>query len=155
MEVSKKAAEKGIRIVPIGCSGIDKPTEFLCRNIALATNGTYTFLTNHSGVGGTHIEPSTDGYKVESFREVLVRVARLMSITPIVRNSSHLNRSNKLTPIYRSSILTERKIRYSLIARSIQLKRSWNWKFCCIRTRRMVCFTSRVREKLPKYLLPM
>lgn len=82
MEVTKKAAEKGIRIVPIGCSGIDKPTEFLCRNIALATNGTYTFLTNHSGVGGTHIEPSTDGYKVESFREVLVRVARLMSITP-------------------------------------------------------------------------
>lgn len=82
MEASKKAAEKGIRIVPIGCSGIDKPTEFLCRNIALATNGTYTFLTNHSGVGGTHIEPSTDGYKVESFREVLVRVARQMSITP-------------------------------------------------------------------------
>lgn len=82
MEVSKKAAEKGIRIVPIGCSGIDKPTEFICRSIALSTNGTYTFLTNHSGIGGSHIEPSTDGYKVESFREVLVRVARLMSITP-------------------------------------------------------------------------
>ncbi len=82
MEVSKKAAEKGIRIVPIGCSGIDKPTEFICRSIALSTNGTYTFLTNHSGIGGSHIEPTTDGYKVESFREVLVRVARLMSITP-------------------------------------------------------------------------
>lgn len=82
IEVSKKAAEKGIRIVPIGCSGIDKPTEFICRSIALSTNGTYTFLTNHSGIGGSHIEPSTDGYKVESFREVLVRVARLMSITP-------------------------------------------------------------------------
>mgnify|MGYP006147114331 FL=1 len=82
LEVSRKAAEQGIRIVPVGCSGIDKPTEFLCRTIALTTNGTYTFLTNHSGVGGTHIEPSTNGYKVESFREVLVRIARLMSITP-------------------------------------------------------------------------
>ena len=79
---TKIAAEKGIRIVPVGCSGIDKPTEFLCRNIALATNGTYTFLTNHSGIGGTHIEPSTDGYKVESFRDVLVRISKLMSITP-------------------------------------------------------------------------
>ncbi|MFN5912618.1 MAG: T9SS type A sorting domain-containing protein [Bacteroidota bacterium] len=81
-EATKRAAELGIRIVPIGCSGIDKPTEFLCRSIALATNGTYTFLTSHSGVGGDHIEPSTDGYKVESFREILVRIARSMSITP-------------------------------------------------------------------------
>lgn len=82
MEASKLAAKMGIKIVPVGCSGIDKSTEFLCRSIALATNGTYTFLTNHSGVGGTHIEPSTDGYKVESFREILVRVSRSMSITP-------------------------------------------------------------------------
>lgn len=81
-EVTRLAAKMGIKIVPVGCSGIDKSTEFLCRSIALATNGTYTFLTNHSGVGGSHIEPSTDGYKVESFREILVRVARLMSITP-------------------------------------------------------------------------
>jgi len=82
LEVSKLAAKMGVKIVPVGCSGIDKSTEFLCRSIALATNGTYTFLTNHSGVGGSHIEPSTDGYKVESFREILVRVSRLMSITP-------------------------------------------------------------------------
>ena len=82
MDVSQLAAKMGIRIIPVGCSGIDKSTEFLCRSIALATNGTYTFLTSHSGVGGTHIEPSTDGYKVESFREILVRIARSMSITP-------------------------------------------------------------------------
>lgn len=82
MEASKLAAKMGIKIVPVGCSGIDKSTEFLCRSMALATNGTYTFLTSHSGVGGSHIEPSTDGYKVESFREILVRVSRSMSITP-------------------------------------------------------------------------
>ncbi len=81
-QVIHLAAKMGVKIVPVGCSGINKPTEFLCRSIALATNGTYTFLTNHSGVGGSHIEPSTDGYKVESFRDVLVRISRLMSITP-------------------------------------------------------------------------
>jgi hypothetical protein len=80
-DVATLAASMGVRIVPVGCSGITKSTEFLCRSIALATNGTYTFLTNHSGVGASHIEPSTDGYKVESFRDVLVRVARQMSIT--------------------------------------------------------------------------
>ena len=82
LEVAKLAAKMGVKIVPVGCSGITKSTEFLCRSVALATNGTYTFLTNHSGVGGSHIEPSTDGYKVESFRDILVRVSRLMSITP-------------------------------------------------------------------------
>lgn len=82
LEVAKLAAKMGVKIVPVGCSGITKSTEFLCRSIALATNGTYTFLTNHSGVGGSHIEPSTDGYKVESFRDILVRLTRLMSITP-------------------------------------------------------------------------
>lgn len=81
-ELCRKAAEKGIKIIPVGCSGINKATEFICRNIALATNGTYTFLTKHSGIGGSHIEPSTDGYKVESFRDVLVRIAKTMSITP-------------------------------------------------------------------------
>lgn len=82
LEIAKLAAKMGVKIVPVGCSGITKSTEFLCRSIALATNGTYTFLTNHSGVGGSHIEPSTDGYKVESFRDILVRLTRLMSITP-------------------------------------------------------------------------
>lgn len=82
LEVAKLAAKMGIKIVPVGCSGINKSTEFLCRSIAMATNGTYTFLTNHSGVGGSHIEPSTDGYKVESFRNILVRLTRLMSMTP-------------------------------------------------------------------------
>jgi len=40
-----KAAEKGVRIVPLACSGVDKSTEYILRSFALATNGTYTFLT--------------------------------------------------------------------------------------------------------------
>lgn len=72
--VTKKAAEKGIRIIPVTASGIDKSAEYLMRSLALCTNGTYTFLTNHSGIGNSHIEPTTDSYKVELFNDLLVRL---------------------------------------------------------------------------------
>ncbi|MEM6264109.1 MAG: VWA domain-containing protein [Bacteroidota bacterium] len=68
------AAQKGIRIIPVTGSGIDKGTEYLMRCMALATNGTYVFLTDHSGIGGSHIEPSTDEYKVETLNELLIRL---------------------------------------------------------------------------------
>lgn len=72
--VTAQAAKKGIRIVPLTCSGIDKSAEYLMRSMALATNGTYAFLTNHSGVGGSHIAPTTDKYDVETLNKLLLRV---------------------------------------------------------------------------------
>jgi len=68
------ASQKGIRIVPVTCSGIDKQTEFLMRSLALATNGTYVFLTDDSGIGDAHIAPSTDEWKVETLNDLLIRV---------------------------------------------------------------------------------
>lgn len=68
------ASAKGIRIIPVTGSGIDKSVEFLMRSLALATNGTYTFLTDDSGVGGSHIAPSTDSYKVEKLNDLMVRL---------------------------------------------------------------------------------
>lgn len=73
-QLTLQAAAKGIRIIPIACSGTDKSTEFLLRSIALATNGTYTFLTNHSGVGNAHIEPTTDKYEAELLNSLLQRL---------------------------------------------------------------------------------
>ena len=73
-QLTLKAAAMGIRIVPVACSGTDKSTEFLLRSMALATNGTYTFLTNHSGVGNSHIEPTTDKYEVELLNNLLQRI---------------------------------------------------------------------------------
>lgn len=70
----KLAAKKGIRIIPIASSGVDKTTEYLMRAFALATNGTYVFLTDHSGVGGSHIKPSTDKYDVELLNDLLLRL---------------------------------------------------------------------------------
>jgi hypothetical protein len=73
-QLISRAAAKGVRIIPIACSGTDKPTEFLLRSMALATNGTYTFLTNHSGVGNAHIEPTTDKYEIELLNGLLQRL---------------------------------------------------------------------------------
>lgn len=72
--LTKKAAAKGIRIIPIAASGIDKSTEYLMRAMALETNGTYLFITNHSGIGNNHIEPSTESYKVEMLNDLILRV---------------------------------------------------------------------------------
>jgi hypothetical protein len=70
----REAARLGIRIVPVTASGIQKDTEFLMKFFGLATNGTYIFLTDHSGIGGKHLEPTTDEYKVELLNDLLVRI---------------------------------------------------------------------------------
>jgi len=70
----QKAAEKGITIIPIAASGIDKPTEFLLRFMSITTNGTYTFLTNDSGVGNDHITPTVGPYTVEYLNNLMVRL---------------------------------------------------------------------------------
>lgn len=76
-EVNKyidKAAELGIRIIPVASSGIDKSTEYLLRVMAQATGGTYTFLTNDSGIGGDHIEATVGAYNVEKLNDMMVRI---------------------------------------------------------------------------------
>lgn len=78
----RQAAEKGIRIVPLACSGVDKSTEYILRAFAMATNGTYTFLTDHSGVGNAHIAPSTDKYKVEHMNDLILRLILQYSYYP-------------------------------------------------------------------------
>jgi hypothetical protein len=80
--ISLQAAAKGIRIVPLVASGINKGTEYLMRSIALATNGTYAFLTDDSGIGGSHLKPSTDSYEVETLNDLLVRVIKSYTYMP-------------------------------------------------------------------------
>ncbi|WP_240762509.1 vWA domain-containing protein [Paenibacillus thalictri] len=67
------AAEKGIRIIPIASSGVDKNTEMLLRIIDILTGGTYIFLTDHSGIGDSHIEPTIGDYQVELLNKLLVK----------------------------------------------------------------------------------
>jgi len=77
-ELIRKASAKGVRIVPVVCSGADKSTEFIMRSIALATNGDYVFLTDDSGAGLPHIKPTTDVFNVEFLNSLLERIIKQM-----------------------------------------------------------------------------
>ena len=70
----REAARKGIRVVPVVGSGIDKDTEFLMRAVSIRTGGTYVFLTDHSGIGGSHIKPTIGPHKVELLSAVVERL---------------------------------------------------------------------------------
>ena len=70
----RSTAEKGIKIIPVSASGINKDTEFLFRFFAVATNGTYVFITNDSGIGGEHIEATVGDYEVELLNDLIVRL---------------------------------------------------------------------------------
>jgi|WetSurSiteA1Bulk_404760.scaffolds.fasta_scaffold00144_10 hypothetical protein len=73
-DIIRTTAEKGIKIIPISASGIDKDTEFLFRFFAAATNGTYVFITNDSGIGGEHIAATVGDYEVELLNDLIVRL---------------------------------------------------------------------------------
>jgi Secretion system C-terminal sorting domain/von Willebrand factor type A domain len=85
----KDAARMGIRLVPIVASGesyeADKSLEYLMRCAALMTNGTYSFLTDDSGVGNAHTAPSTDTYEVETLNHLMVRlIEQFVDVSPCV-----------------------------------------------------------------------
>lgn len=73
--LTEQSAAKGIRLIPILASGGDKETEFLMRDFALKTGGSYLFLTDDSGVSsGQHIEPTVGDYEVEKLNDLMVKV---------------------------------------------------------------------------------
>jgi len=75
-ESVKQAAAKGIKIIPISASGIDKDTEFFLRYIDIATNGTYVFITNDSGIGNNHIAATVGPYQVEYLNNLMERLIK-------------------------------------------------------------------------------
>ena len=79
-EQTQSAAIKGIKIIPISASGIDKPTEFLMRFMAIATNGTYVFITDDSGIGNNHLEPTVGEFEVEFLNDLMVRLVTKYSL---------------------------------------------------------------------------
>ncbi|HEX6042281.1 vWA domain-containing protein, partial [Longimicrobium sp.] len=69
------ASRRGIAIFPLASSGIDRPTEYLMRAMAVATGGKYVFLTDDSGIGNPHLTPETD-FRVEPLNDLMVREIR-------------------------------------------------------------------------------
>lgn len=72
----EEAAAQGIRIIPIASSGVNEKTEGFLRSIAMLTGGTYTFLTDDSGIGGSHLEPTVGAYTVEALNDMIVRLIK-------------------------------------------------------------------------------
>lgn len=70
----ESSAALGIRIIPIVASGADTETEFIMRTAAAMTGGTYTFLTDDSGIGFSHMEPTIGEYDVEALNELMIRL---------------------------------------------------------------------------------
>ena len=89
-EQVRNAAAQGIRIVPVVCSGLEKSGEYLLRSIALATNGTAFFLTDDSGIGNSHLKPTTDSMKVEHLNDMLVRTIVEFSAMPACEGTNEL-----------------------------------------------------------------
>lgn len=70
------AAEKGVRVCPILCSGADTVTEYTMREAAIHTGGTFIFVTDDSGIGNSHHDPELPNITVELLNSMLVRLTK-------------------------------------------------------------------------------
>jgi hypothetical protein len=68
------AQAQGVHIYPVASSGIDDFTELAMRSTAQLTGGRYLFLTNDSGVGNSHKEPSIPCYFVTKLDDAILRM---------------------------------------------------------------------------------
>ncbi len=66
--------KKGIAVYPVACSGYDQACEFIWRSCALLTASQFLFLTDDSGVGNSHAEPTIPYYQVERLESLMVRM---------------------------------------------------------------------------------
>ena len=67
-------AGAGVHVYPVASSGVDELTEYTMRATAQVTHGRYLFLTDDSGVGNEHKEPSVSCFDVAKLTEVVERM---------------------------------------------------------------------------------
>ena len=68
------AMAQDIHVYPVASSGIDELTELTMRSAAQLTGGRYLFLTDDSGVGNSHKEPSIPCYFVTQLDSAILRM---------------------------------------------------------------------------------
>ena len=68
------ARAKRIQIVPVAASGVDDAAQYIMRAMAAATQSRYAFLTDDSGIGNAHAEPSVDCYHVTKLDSLIARI---------------------------------------------------------------------------------
>lgn len=64
----------GVKLFPVAASGVDPGAEYMMRVGAQATLGRYLFLTDDSGVGNSHAEPTIPCYNVQKLDDLVYRV---------------------------------------------------------------------------------
>ena len=74
MTAMNQLRQKGVRVFPLGASGVEKSAEVLMRTASVLTMGQYLFLTDHSGVGNAHATPSVSSYAVEKLDRLMIRM---------------------------------------------------------------------------------
>lgn len=73
-EAVRTAGQLDVHIYPVASSGVDDVTEVSMRSAAQITGGRYLFLTDDSGVGGTHLEPTIPCYFVTLLSDAMLRM---------------------------------------------------------------------------------
>ncbi len=68
------AHTQGVHLYPVASSGVDELTELSMRSAAQLTLARYVFLTDDSGVGGEHKEPSIPCYFVTRLNDAILRM---------------------------------------------------------------------------------
>ncbi|MBQ3967196.1 MAG: VWA domain-containing protein [Lachnospiraceae bacterium] len=68
------AARQGIHLIPVVSSGSDRETELFGRSLSIMTDGEYVFLTDDSGIGGSHLKPIIGPHDVEKLHDVIVNL---------------------------------------------------------------------------------
>ena len=76
VSATERAAELGIRICPIICSGAAGETEYTMREAAVYTGGTFIFVTDDSGIGNSHHDPDLPNATVELLNSLMVRLVK-------------------------------------------------------------------------------
>lgn len=74
LRAAREAAGKNVQVFGLGASGVADEAEYLMRQASLVTGGRYLFLTDDSGVGYAHAEPTVSCYRVTSLSGLVRRV---------------------------------------------------------------------------------
>jgi hypothetical protein len=76
LRAAQNLAAQNVQIFGLGASGVGAESEFLMRQAALLSDGRYLFLTDDSGVGHHHAEPTIACYQVTKLKSLLIRLLR-------------------------------------------------------------------------------
>lgn len=74
LDATQTLRSRGVRVYPLGGSGVGDRAQFVMRAMAFLTRGQYLFLTDHSGVGHKHDTPDVPEFQVERLDRMMIRM---------------------------------------------------------------------------------